>query len=336
MDFIPGTVGEADNYCGTNMVPCDDLGLLSMINAVQLPSPQCSMIPPFLSSPFFGPGLLPGVEQHAKLDGHECLKELSELNIDLHAQAAAIKAKTGTATLAAYICPEPLINIKPSSVVEMSLAAINKFYVTITNVEKLSRQNLHFDRAYDSSQQRDDNLFGGNLGSLNSIPLLEDDMEIAGNTTGTEDVPRKTQIRVDTPLALLMVSCYIQLINVFSDMFFVAQKTLRELKNEPIPSIGEHIMQMGMFYGMEGRLQGLIFCTIVTHYLDRVERILGLLPSSTKQSLPLKHGLLKEPHFKELLDKEMERYGVSGRSSPRVLRDTIENMRRVMAADASW
>jgi hypothetical protein len=108
-------------------------------------------------------------------------------------------------------------------------------------------------------------------------------------------------------------------------------------RNEPIPLVDDdQFIHMGMFCALEGRLQGMVFCTIVTHHLERVERILGLLPAKGRQVIPIERTLLEELHYRKLLEKEIESHGINGVKIAIVLRDTVETIRRVMVADPSW
>lgn len=272
-------------------------------------------------------------------DMHQCFKELSELNVDLHAQMNAIRERSSNIGIGVYICIDSTnMNQSGFTFAERALTAVQKFHDIITRVEWLLCQRPMSDGHRDLVNHD----VGAVLfdGSLNFFPEvsptgLPSPESISGTAyTDGQVKPPKLEMAV----VLVVISCYVQLVNIFFDICDCLQKYLKTLdKNETIPAIDSvRFFQMGSFCVSDGRLQGLMFCTIVTHYLDRLERILGLLPSHRRQSVPIQHVLLDRPQYRELLEKELEDEGITGCTSPKKLRDTVENLRRVLLADPSW
>ncbi|KAK6072643.1 hypothetical protein SCUP515_07223 [Seiridium cupressi] len=69
---------------------------------------------------------------------HQCLKELSDLNVELHAQWLGVSPKPGDSTLAPYICPEAsYVKTSEFTILERALTAFQKFYGILSNVEWL-------------------------------------------------------------------------------------------------------------------------------------------------------------------------------------------------------
>jgi hypothetical protein len=305
----------------------DGDGALSLINAGGFSDqsffdmPWITVDPPIASLP-------EPTKTVPKLDFHQCLKELSELNVELHGQWSFIKTKGDGATLHTYIC-SVYANATGFVIGEASLVASQRLGSILANVEWLLRQS-----SQTNMSSSDYSPFDANLGLFSTPPLDRDsDAEFDAFRTLHDPIPSP----LPTPLALTMISCYVQLVNLFSDMFRHILRYLAKLKNEPIPTVDNvKFIRMGNFCAMDGRLQGLLFCSMVTHSLDRIERTLGVLQDSRHQSVPLKQPLLNRPHLRNLLEKELEREGIAGSNSSKRLRETVETLRRDLTADPSW
>lgn len=274
------------------------------------------------------------------LDMHQCLKELSELNVELHAQINKAKPKYGNGKLGTYICIDASSGRDQSGYTfgELALLAIQKYYRIIETVELLRRQ---------SAEDQENS----NIADLhNSMGMFDTQLDLFPEVAST-GLPspepyydglyswKSLEIpRIETALVLVIISCYVQLIDIFSHIFATIQVYLETLKNhETIPPIDAiRFFQMGSFCIWDGRLQGLLFCTVITHYLDRIERVLGLLPDNRRQSNPIEHPLLDRPQYRELLERELEGEGTSGRIGSKRLRDTVDSLRRLLMADPSW
>ncbi|KAK9416652.1 hypothetical protein SUNI508_09562 [Seiridium unicorne] len=242
------------------------------------------------------------------LSMHQCLKELSDLNVELHAQWLGVSPKPGDFTFAPYICPEAsYVMTSEFTILKRALTAFQKFYGILSNVEwLLSRRAESHETRDGANSEAETSLFNGALDPFIDMPLTDhsrDDLLSQGICTS--DLSKSP--RLNTALVLVVISCYVQLVKIFADMCSHIEKHVKQLKkNEVIgPVDAIRFVQVGAFCVWDGRLQGLMFCTIMTHYLDRIERILGLLPDHRQQNVPVKHVILDGPYYRELLEKEL-------------------------------
>jgi hypothetical protein len=266
-------------------------------------------------------------QNHLAIDMQQCLKDLSELNVELYSQHVTVKAICGAATPAHHIRRESTpTNISAFTVAERSLTAIQKFYGIISNIERLLCQSSQYAEDCEVvNLETDTCAYDNTLDLFAALPLPTPDEE-------------QQPAELETALVLIVISCYVQLINIFFDLCNCIQNYLKCLKKNEAVELLDAIrsIQVGSFCVWDGRLQGLMFCTIITHYLDRVERVLGLLPEQRYQSIPVRNALLRQPCHRELLDQEFARGGTTSCSSPRTLRDVIQNLHQALAADPSW
>lgn len=324
-------------------LPGQDIGITSA--GLNLSPPGGFIDPDILNLPWpvgSSPALLlldqprPAKQSSPKLDLlHQSLKELSEINVELHAQSTVIQ----DGTLHAYICNQTLYaNASGLCIAESSLLAAQRFCTTLSNIHWLLREQLPSQVDSGSSDSSSDyasmdtSPLGNPLDPFGAVPSLDCDSEAEPNTFHDSSLTV-----LSTPLALTTISCYVQLLNVFTDMFQQILRYVRGLKNKPIPSVETaRFIKFGNFCAMEGRLQGLLFCSMTSHSFDRIERVLGILPDDRRHSVPLSHPILDKPHLRRLLERELEREGIAGGSSSQRLRDTVETLRRTLTADPSW
>ncbi|KAI1860365.1 uncharacterized protein JN550_011517 [Neoarthrinium moseri] len=313
-----------------------------------IPSPsdteQFSEFSDFYFSNFSGNRSLPAPPPPEKsvftnLDSHECFKELSQINIELHALWSVVQAKGPAMTFKDFICDGPSYSQGTGvSMAERTVMASQRFQVTISNVGYMLSKDLkpHLDHDF-VNMDGGEGSFDANLNLFDTLPLLERESTTAADAFEiVNDTDRPHTL--GTPLVLIIISCYVQLVNIFSELFYCIHAELRLLKSGPIPFI-EHLkfIQLGGLGIMDGRLQGMLLCTLVTHLLDRVEGTLGILPDTQRQmTAPLQQTLLQLPHHRELLEKELDNSGYAGRGNPKKLRDTVENLKQILSSDPSW
>ncbi|ETS85024.1 hypothetical protein PFICI_03049 [Pestalotiopsis fici W106-1] len=249
-----------------------------------------------------------GAQTYPTTSMNQCLKELSDLNVELHAQSAAVLSKSDDTSLTPYICLDPEhINVTALTPVEASLNAIEKFYSILVILEKLSP-------------------------SQPSPYNAESDATIF--PTLLVDAERCAPIQeLETPLILAIISCYVQLVNIFHDFFGRVDRHIKRIRENQ--TLGK-LFQLGTFSALDGRLQGLVFTSMVSHYFDRTERLLGILPEDRPQRVPIRQALLYQPCHLELLQRELAKGGIAGSCDSTQLREAVENIRCTLVADPSW
>lgn len=274
-----------------------------------------------------------GSSAEHSLNKNQCLRELSQLNVDLHYISSRINAEGPSLTFESYICSQSGDGLTVNGMVifETALHISQRFHKAIANLEWLQRHEIAFD--YSVSVFNDITSLDYAMDESSSMHLetLLPGFALQEEASGQ---PPTT----DKPLLLVIISCYVQLINLFTDIFGQIYRKLKSFGDSGarLPAL-EHGVALGSYFVVDGRLQGMMFCSIVVHTFDRIECILGLLPSDTVcQRSPIVRGLLSRPHHRHLLEKELESDGIQGKMKPQLLRDSIENVRQLLASDPSW
>ncbi|KAI1135809.1 hypothetical protein F5Y05DRAFT_161674 [Hypoxylon sp. FL0543] len=272
----------------------------------------------------------------AKLDRHECLKELSQLNVDLHNQWTALQELIDSDRINfASFCEHPPPPAGDGvSLAEKFLIMSQRFQQAITNLNWVVKNeprppNATTPVALDEDIVLDPLL---NIEGPLPIPLNPDPETSQSNPEGT--VAEHTQL-LETPFACLLVSCYVQLIKLWETMFVYVDRRTSGVDRSPLtlsdPSKG---IRMGAFYIFGGRLQSMFFCQAVLYFQDNIDRGLGILPEQREQGVS---GLLSHPQHFNLLQRELGGEVSKGESMRvRRLRDAVERTRVFSFHDVGW
>ncbi|KAI1214367.1 uncharacterized protein F4807DRAFT_407657 [Annulohypoxylon truncatum] len=276
----------------------------------------------------------------AKLDRQECLKELSQLNVDLQVLVLALKEleSGGKLNFSAFCSHSPSPVGDGVSFAEKFLIMSQRFQQAITNLSWVVKNDTK--PLQDTAPIVDDN------SDLPLDPLLSIDGPLPASV-GQEGGNDHDQIaaeagvseqgeQLETPFACLLVSCYVQLVSLWENMWFhVRRRTsgidLSELTLSD-PSKG---VQMGAFYIFSGRLQSMFFCQAVLYFLDNIDRGLGILAEQREQGVS--GLLLSGPRHFELLQRELGGKVSKGESERvRALKDMVEKTREFTSNDTGW
>ncbi|RYP68160.1 hypothetical protein DL770_008495 [Monosporascus sp. CRB-9-2] len=289
------------------------------------------------SRSFFGHG----AEFTGSVDQHGCLRELSRLNIDLHAQTTVLRENRASVNVAMLVtATHPPEGDGVTTICERALNFTQKFHAIIDNLDSILKNQS---RVYEPSgplfDYAEEPLLADMFAALDpSIAMSEDFAYTTGHDEGSSSPSP------DTPVVLLLVSCYVQIIELFETIFMHIHLRLKHLDTDPIPSFDPAKgLRIGSFYSFDGRLESIIYTQVVACLLDRVERGLGLLPDQQRHNHPsrgfggrTRRGLLSRPHHFDLLQRELGQKGPGASARPRALRDSVENARLIMATDTSW
>ncbi|KAM0816690.1 hypothetical protein AB5N19_02492 [Seiridium cardinale] len=144
------------------------------------------------------------------------------------------------------------------TILERALTAFQKFYGILSNVEwLLSRRAEGHETRDGANSEAETSLFNGALDSFIDVPLTDH---------SRDDLLSQ---------------------NICTSDFRIEKHVKQVKKNEIIGQVDAiRFVQVGAFRVWDGRLQGLMFCTIITHYLDRIERILGPLQITDNRMSP--------------------------------------------------
>ncbi|KAF3070557.1 putative c6 zinc finger domain-containing protein [Daldinia childiae] len=264
----------------------------------------------------------------AKLDRHECLKELSQLNVDLHAHWRALQEldESGGVNFVTF-CDHPPPPVGDGvSLAEKLLIMAQRFQQAITNliwVVKHEPKPLH----QPGHVVADDGITTDSSSSYVGEPLLgplgreEDSFQPTfGDTLAEPDV------LLSSPFVCVLVSCYVQMINLWEIMFFHAHRRAIGIDRYPLtlsdPSKG---VQLGAFYMFSGRLTSMFYCQAVLYFLDNIDRGLGILPEQRQQGVS---GLISHARHFDMLQKELGgQFSEGGNERVRGLKDMVEKAR---------
>ncbi|KAI1656245.1 hypothetical protein F4813DRAFT_390928 [Daldinia decipiens] len=263
----------------------------------------------------------------AKLDRHECLKELSQLNVDLHAHWRALQEldESGSVNFVTFCDHPPPPSGDGVSLAEKLLIMAQRFQQTITNLVWVVK---HEPKPLQQPGHvvADDGIATDFSSSYLAEPLLgplgrEDSCQTTfGDILTEQDVP------LTSPFVCVIVSCYVQIINLWEVMFFHAHRRAIGIDRYPLtlsdPSKG---VQLGAFYVFSGRLASMFYCQAVLYFLDSIDRGLGILPEQRQQG---GSGLISHARHFDMLQKELGGQVTEGvNERVRGLKDMVEKAR---------
>ncbi|XXG96370.1 hypothetical protein Hte_002652 [Hypoxylon texense] len=266
----------------------------------------------------------------ARLDRHECIKELSNLNVDLHVQSQAIREliDTGRIKFSIFTDHPPPPAGDGVSIAEKLLIMSQRFQQAVTNLGWVVKNEPAPPNATAPVSIDDDLAVDPLLNSSNPSPAS------AGQASRSECVAEQDG-PLETPFVFLLVSCYVQMISLWEIMYYHVHRRIVGVDRDQLtltdPGKG---IQMGAFYIFSGRLQSMFFCQAVLYFVENVDRGLGILPEQRQQGAS---GLLSHRQNFDLLQRELGgqvHEGVNERV--RALRDSVERARICCLQDVGW
>ncbi|KAI0180762.1 hypothetical protein GGR52DRAFT_4444 [Hypoxylon sp. FL1284] len=297
-------------------------------------SPSGMRAPDWYETSAFDAGLPPmrdPLEVHSlfttKLDRHECIKELSQLNVDLHDQCQNLREliDSGKIRFSTFIDHQPPPAGDGVSIAEKLLIMSQRFQQAVTNLGWVVKNEPN--PPYRSATAVDE--YSETNPALRGI----DPTTPAGEAGCSGPIAQHDLL--DTPFAFLLISCYVQMISLWETMFVHVHRRITGADMWPLtfsdPGKG---IQMGQFYIFSGRLQSMFFCQAVLYFIDNIDRGLSILPEQRAQGAS---GLLSHPHYFNLLQKELGgqvNKGVSERVS--TLLGSVERARISSCKDVGW
>ena len=265
---------------------------------------------------------------------HDLLAALSEINLALHAERAKIRHDQLDNT--SIFCLDPLGSAcEPADaimacgvgIVERALVAAQHFLQTLGRLHRrvMPRPGVIAwtvePRALTLGPSRDDSI--EMLGAHDYFPPRG-----AGSTIPNSNQPSK----LDAPTALLIISCYVQIINLFEiTIRWIELKLQHAINGEPLDAIEG--ITFGALKLSDGYLQAIIFVDIVWHLLVKTERLLGVVTTDDEQSFySTQLGLLSGSRHIEMLYCQLESPHRDWAPRPAQLRERLLAAKDILTA----
>lgn len=271
-----------------------------------------------------------------RLDRHECFKELSQLNVDLHVhrQALGELIDTDRIRFSTFTDHLPPPNGDGVSLAEKLLIISQRFQQAITNLCWVFNNDPKPLHATAVAVVDDDMVLDPLLNMTGPFPMSPDqeirsEQGISGGNAIEQDG------LLETSFVCLLVSCYVQMISLWEIMFVHVHRRINGVDMDQLtlsdPGKG---VQMGAFYIFSGRLQSMFYCQAVLYFLDNIDRGLCILPEQREQGIT---GLLSHPQHFHLLQRELGgQFSKWQNERVRALRYSVEEGRLSAQQDIGW
>lgn len=218
----------------------------------------------------------------------EAIEKLSKINLNFHIRVAAAEANRDTLDLNSLIYKESPLYIDNLTLSEFVLEATQKFLTILSRLRAsrptrglsgaLQSTRSTFPRLLPLSSQMDAFAKDDYLPRLSSSPRFSDSQSFQGSHYNPTSVPSSYPLAASepllAPLALTITSIFIQLISLCELSVKHMTARVERIAVDPITAIP------GMTFGglplAEPCTQGMLFCTVAVHLLERIERSLGI------------------------------------------------------------
>ena len=267
----------------------------------------------------------PNVEfsDHA-LDSHDYLKSLSKINLDLHSYRDFINRNQmvngkdfWSAESRHYSCD--LIE-RSISLAEKTLVSSQEFLAVITKIHrKVCGSHLS------SPSESDHSIYPNDIDSPSQGSLELSDVHAASSRTRSGSQQEGHQYTgLDSPVALAIISCYVQMVELFEVQMGWVHARIENVREGPIPRIEG--LNFGTVQFNDGAMQVTVFTEVVLQSLEKIDRLMGLMdtPSPPPPSPYREQGLFCQSHFLSLLAGELGSRQGDWSPRPSVLKDSIK------------
>ncbi|KAL3291277.1 C6 zinc finger domain-containing protein [Colletotrichum asianum] len=243
---------------------------------------------------------------HATIQ-HEAFVRLSKVNVDLHLHLSKIDNHRQHMDLCSFIYPDSVLSVDSVTLAELALVIFQDFVTVLSTLAKSMKQAA-VDLVILPSQD-----------AVPSLPFPSPDIMSPSIATSAAEA-------VGPPLALVITSCFVQIITLFESITLHIHKRLESLAVDPLTPIEG--LKFGAFWIGDGHLQGIIFTQIITSLLERADGLLGLRDHDTSRWSTSPRQIILSSEQRDILRRQLEE--VTGDSMLRTdkLRDSLEVMRR--------
>lgn len=191
----------------------------------------------------------------------DALAKLSKLNLDLHKRMAAIEVNKSILDLDNFLYLYGVLHIDDTTLAEFMLKALQEFLQILTQL-----------RAFRTT----DNTFPKLLSPL--LPSYHDNHYLSpspspspSSSSGSSAV---SEPPLSAPTALTITSIFIQLISLFELTLKHMSTRIERIAMNPVRPIPR--LSSGGLPIATPCVQGMLFCNVVVHLLEKIERLLGI------------------------------------------------------------
>ncbi|KAL0940274.1 uncharacterized protein CTRU02_203037 [Colletotrichum truncatum] len=255
---------------------------------------------------------------------HKAMVKLSKINVELHSHMSKVNLHRDSLDLCSFICAKPILSVANVTVAELALILFQDFVRVVSSLGKEIRSSEDL-----LTLKNNRTLPPLSWDACSEVPatfdliMLPDDNPLQLPVAHSAR-PIATEV-VDAPLALVITSCYIQIIQLFEVICLHIHRRLESLAEDPLMPIEG--LKFGAFSIGDGNLQGVIFTQIITSLLDTSERLLGL---STTTHHTLSHAAVMSAQQGAILRDQLRPAGLGYVMRSEKLRGDIEYMRRCL------
>lgn len=255
------------------------------------------------------------------------LTALSRLNEDIARQISHIDSYIWGPVNAAQHCFDKLHEIEGNPLAEM-LQSTSRFVTILENLDPLSLPpNKSVDRSLAHLSSASD--FGISNSDSEQRETLPPAMPSPVHPPSTDPRP------LSTPVVLMLLSSYLQLLELYDAIFSRVHDTLSRL--EDICAFFQEIPEFPVagLPSMKGHLYAKIIIQIIEHHFDRLERLLGLpVEFGLSEQTPHSKGLFSTTDLSHLLYVAMTQMtgspGTSGSLTLKSFRDNLKGLQAML------
>ncbi|KAF0325282.1 hypothetical protein GQ607_007609 [Colletotrichum asianum] len=287
---------------------------------------------------------------HATIQ-HEAFVRLSKVNVDLHLHLSKIDNHRQHMDLCSFIYPDSVLSVDSVTLAELALVIFQDFVTVLSTLAKsmkqaavdlviLPSQDAVPSLPWDQRPPQGNQLWASNLidcigggaawdnsgGLPTALGWIVQSKSFPSPDIMSPSIATSAAEAVGPPLALVITSCFVQIITLFESITLHIHKRLESLAVDPLTPIEG--LKFGAFWIGDGHLQGIIFTQIITSLLERADGLLGLRDHDTSRWSTSPRQIILSSEQRDILRRQLEE--VTGDSMLRTdkLRDSLEVMRR--------
>ncbi|KAF4806094.1 Fusaric acid cluster transcription factor FUB10 [Colletotrichum siamense] len=257
---------------------------------------------------------------------HEAFVKLSKVNVDLHLHLSKIDNHRQHMDLCSFIYPDSVLSVDSVTLAELALVIFQDFVTVLSTLAKSLKQAA-VDLAILPSQDAVPSLPWDNSGGLpTALGWIVPSESFPSPDILSPSTATSASEAVGPPLALVITSCFVQIITLFESITLHIHKRLESLAVDPLTPIEG--LKFGAFWIGDGHLQGIIFTQIITSLLERADRLLGLRDHDTSRWGTSPHQAILSNNQRDILHGQLKEVADDSLLRTEKLRDSLEIMRR--------
>ncbi|KAI8166521.1 hypothetical protein K4K49_012736 [Colletotrichum sp. SAR 10_70] len=228
--------------------------------------------------------------------------------------------------LCSFIYPDSVLSVDSVTLAELALVIFQDFVTVLSTLAKSLKQAA-VDLAILPSQDAVPSLPWDNSGGLpTALGWIVPSESFPSPDIMSPSTATSAPEAVGPPLALVITSCFVQIITLFESITLHIHKRLESLAVDPLTPIEG--LKFGAFWIGDGHLQGIIFTQIITSLLERADRLLGLQDHDTSRWGTSPHQAILSNNQRDILHGQLKEEADDSLLRTEKLRDSLEIMRR--------